>query len=331
MSTIMPIHRRGFLQLAGSAAALGMSGSGAAIAQGAYPSKPVRFIVGFPAAGPNDVLARLMAEWLTAKLGQPFVVENQPGKAGNIATEAVARAPADGHTILLCGPANAIGAALYPDLPFNFLRDFAPVGGITREALVMVVNPSLPVTNAAEYLAYARANPGKLKMASTGNGSAPHVTAELFRMLTGVETNIVHYAGGGAALKAIIAGEAQVMFEPMSASIEPVRKGQLRAVAVTTTARSAALPNVPPLAETVPGYEASATTGVAVPKGTPRAVVELLNRTMNAAFSDAGMRAKLLDTGGEPLPGSPEDFTKVMEGETAKWGDVVKRSGAKAE
>ena len=296
-----------------------------------YPTKPVRFIVGFPAAGPNDVLARLMAEWLSAKLGQPFVVENQPGKAGNIATENVVRSPADGYTILLCGPANAIGASLYPNLPFNFLRDFTPVGGITREALVMVVNPSLPVNNAAEYLAYAKANPGKLKMASTGNGSAPHVTAELFKMMTGVKTSIVHYAGGGPALKAIIAGDAQVMFEPMSASIEPVRKGQLRAIAVTTTTRSEALPNVPPLAETVPGYEASATTGVAVPKGTPREVVELLNKTMNAAYADPAMRARFADTGGAVLAVSPEEFAKIMVGETEKWGAVVKASGAKAE
>ena len=296
-----------------------------------YPTKPVRFIVGFPAQGPNDVLARLMAEWLSAKLGQPFVVENQPGKAGNIATENVVRSPADGYTILLCGPANAIGASLYPNLPFNFLRDFTPVGGITREALVMVVNPSLPVNNAAEYLAYAKANPGKLKMASTGNGSAPHVTAELFKMMTGVETSIVHYAGGGPALKAIIAGDAQVMFEPMSASIEPVRKGQLRAIAVTTTTRSEALPNVPPLAETVPGYEASATTGVAVPKGTPREVVDLLNKTMNAAYADPAMRARFADTGGAVLAVSPEEFAKIMVGETEKWGAVVKASGAKAE
>lgn len=296
-----------------------------------YPTKPVRFIVGFPAAGPNDVLARLMAEWLTAKRGQPFVVENQPGKAGNIATENVVRSPADGYTILLCGPANAIGASLYPNLPFNFLRDFAPVGGITREALAMVVNPSLPITTAAEFLTYVKANPGKLKMASTGNGSAPHVTAELFKMMTGADTPIVHYAGGGPALKAIIAGDSQVMFEPMSASIEPVRKGQLRAIAVTTTARSEALPNVPPLAETVPGYEASATTGVAVPKGTPREVIELLNRTMNAAYADPAMRARFADTGGAVLAVSPEEFGKIMIGETEKWGAVVKASGAKAE
>ena len=216
-------------------------------------------------------------------------------------------------------------------LPFDLFKDLKPVSRFTDGTLLFAVHPSIPANTIPEFVAYAKANPGKLKMASTGNGSAPHVTAELFKMMTGVETSIVHYAGGGPALKAIIAGDAQVMFEPMSASIEPVRKGQLRAIAVTTTTRSEALPNVPPLAETVPGYEASATTGVAVPKGTPREVVDLLNKTMNAAYADPAMRARFADTGGAVLAVSPEEFAKIMVGETEKWGAVVKASGAKAE
>jgi tripartite-type tricarboxylate transporter receptor subunit TctC len=297
----------------------------------AYPAKPVRFVIGFPAGGPNDILGRIIAQWLSEKLGQPFAVENKGGQSGNIGTAEVVRAPADGYTVLLCGPANAISGSLYPNLPFNFLRDMIPVAGITREALVMVVHPSVPAKTVPEFLAYAKANTGAIKMASTGNGSSPHVTGELFKQMTGLALDVVHYGGGGPALKAMIAGEAQMMFEPMSASIEPVRSGKLRALAVTTSEPSAALPGVPTMAATVPGYEASAVTGIAVPKGTPAEIVEALNKAVQAAFADPGMKAKLADTGGAPLPGSAAEFATLMAAETEKWGKVVRAAGIKAE
>jgi tripartite-type tricarboxylate transporter receptor subunit TctC len=323
----MKNSRRRVLRLAGIAATL------AALPRPAwaqsYPSAPVRLIVGFPAGGPNDILARLMAQWLTQRLGQPFVVENRPGASGNIATEAVVRAGADGHTLLLVGPANAISASLYPGLAFSFLRDIAPVAGITREPLVMVVHPSVPATTVAEFIAYAKADPGRIKLASTGNGSSPHVSGELFKMLTGVEVAVVHYAGGGPALRAMIDGQAQVMFEPMSAAIAPIRSGQLRALAVTTTTSSPALPDVPPMADAVPGYEASAVTGIGAPRSTPAEIIATLNAAINAAFADPAMRARIADTGGSTLAGSPAEFGKLLAEETEKWAKVVKFSGAK--
>jgi tripartite-type tricarboxylate transporter receptor subunit TctC len=324
----MTIARRRFLQLAALAALPGWP----LMAQAqTYPTKPVRFVIGFPAGGPNDILGRIIAQWLSEKLGQPFNVENKGGRSGNIATAEVVRAPTDGYTILLCGPANAISGSLYPDLPFNFLRDIVPVAGVTREPLVMVLHPSVPARTVPEFLAHARANAGAIKMASTGNGSSPHVTGELFKQMTGLQLEVVHYGGGGPALKAMIAGEAQMMFEPMSASIEPVRSGKLRAIAVTTSERSSALPEVPILAEVVPGYEASAVTGIGVPKGTPPEIIEVLNKTVQAAFADAGMKSKLADTGGAPLPGTAADFAKLMAAETEKWGKVVKAAGIKAD
>ena len=296
-----------------------------------YPSKPVRFMVGFPAKGPNSILAGLAGDWFAAKLGQPFNVEHRPGQSGNIATAEVVRSPADGYTILLCGPANAIGATLYPNLPYNFLRDMVPVTGVTREALALVVNPNVPAKSVPELLALAKANPASIKIASTGAGSAPHVTAELFKQLTGLKLDVVHYAGGGPALNAIINGEAQMMFEPMSASIVPVRAGKLRAIGVTTTTPSAALPGVPTVAEAVPGYDASAATGIAVPKGTPAEVIETINKTMQQAFADPGFQAKVAETGGTPLPGTPAEFAALMASETAKWGKVIRTANIKAE
>ena len=296
----------------------------------AYPTRPVRLVVGFPAGGPNDTLARLIGQWLSQKLGQPFVVENQPGNSGNIATAAVVRAPPDGYTLLLVGPANAISGSLNDKLDFNFLRDIAPVAGITREPLVMLVHPSVPATTVAEFIAHAKADASRITMASTGQGSSPHVTGELFRMMTGLDLKVVHYAGGGPALKEMIAGHAQVMFEPMSASIGPIRNGELRPLAVTTAARAAALPDVPPLAETVPGYEASAVTGIGAPKNTPAEIVDALNRAINAAFADPDMKARIADTGGIALAGSPADFGRLMAGETEKWAKVIRFSGAKA-
>jgi len=324
----MPLDRRHLLQLAAFAA---LPATTTMASAQSYPSKPVRFVVSFPPGGPNDILGRIVAGWLSQRLGQPFNVENKGGKSGNIATEDVVRAPADGYTVLLCGPANAISGSLYPNLPFNFLRDILPVAGVTREPLVMVVHPSVRAKTVAEFLTDAKANPAANKMASTGVGSSPHVTGELFKQMAGIELPVVHYGGGGPALKAMIAGEAQMMFEPMSASIGPVRDGKLRALAVTTTERSAALPEVPTMAQSVPGYEASAVTGIGVPKGTPAEIVEILNKAVQAAFADAGMKAKLADTGGNPLPGTSAEFARLMAAETEKWGKVVKAAGIKAE
>ncbi len=319
--------RRRLLSLAGVAPHLPAFAQMAA-AQ-AYPAQPVRLLVGFPADGPNDILGRLIAQWLSDRLGQPFVVENRPGSSGNIATETVVRAPADGYTLLLVGPANAIGASLYPNLGFNFLRDIAPVAGITREPLVLVVHPSVPVTSVAQLMTHAKANAGTIKMASTGNDSSPHVAGELFKMMTGLDLSVVHYAGGGPALKAMIDAQAQVMFEPMSAAIEPIRSGELRPLAVTTTTRTAALPDVPAIADAVPGYEASAVTGIGVPSRTPADIVATLNAAINAAFADPVMRARLADTGGTMLAGSSAEFGRLLAEETEKWAKVVKYSGAK--
>jgi tripartite-type tricarboxylate transporter receptor subunit TctC len=294
----------------------------------AYPSKPVRFVVGFPAGGPNDILGRLVAQWLSERLGQPFAVENRPGASGNIATGVVVRAPPDGYTLLLVGPANAINAS-QENLDINFLRDIAPVAGITREPLVMVVHPSVPANTVPEFLAYAKANPGTVKMASTGKASSPHVSGELLRMMTRIDLAFVQYVGGGPALKALIDAQVQVMFEPMSAAIDSIRTGKLRALAVTTATRSGALPDIPTMGESVPGYEASAVTGIGAPKNIAAEIVATLNKEINAAFADAEMKARLVATGGTPLAGSPADFGKVMAAETEKWAKVVKLSGAK--
>lgn len=307
---------------------LGMSAH--ATSAQSFPSKPIRLVVGFPQGGPNDILGRLVAGWMTQRLGQPMIVENMPGQSGNPATHAVVKAAPDGYTLLLVGPANAISGS-NPNLPFVFLRDIAPIGGITREALVLVVHPSVAAQTPAGLLTLLKgAGAGKLRMASTGVGSSPHLSGELFKSMAGVEMPVVHYQGGGPALKAMIAGEAEVMFEPMSAAIEPVRTGRLRALAVSTATRSIALPGLPPLAQTVPGYDASAVTGLGAPTATPASIIATLTAALNAAFADEAMRAKLLDTGGEPLPGSAEAFGKLMHAETAKWGKVLEAAGMNA-
>jgi len=324
----MTFARRRLLRLVATAAVLPVLPR-MTRAQG-WPSRPIRLVVGFPAGGPNDILGRLIAEWLGARLGQPVEVENRAGSSGNIATASVVRAAPDGHTLLLCGPANAISASLPDKLDFVFLRDIAPVGGITREPLVLLVHPDVPAKSVAELIAYAKAEPAKVRMASTGAWSSPHVSGELFKMMTGIAVETVHYAGGGPALRELAAGHAQMMFEPMSAAIGPVRAGKLRALGVTTAARSPALPDVPTVADTVPGYEASAATGIGAPRGTPPEIVERLNRAINAAFADAGMTARLADTGGTPLPGTPAEFARVLADETEKWGKVVRfATGAK--
>ena len=314
----MKLLRRRFLQLAATAAVV-PAVLEAASAQD-YPTRPVRLVVGFPAGGPNDILGRLMAQWLSERLGQPVEVENRPGASGNVGTEAVVRAPPDGYTLLLVGPANAISGSLNANLSFNFLSDIAPVAGITREPLVMVVHPSVPARTVPEFIAYAKANPGKVKMASTGNGSSPHVTGELFKMMTGVDVVVVHYAGGGPALKAMIEGQAEMMFEPMSAAIEPIRSGKLRPLGVTTAARAQALPEVATVGESVPGYEASAVTGIGVPRNTPAEIIGRLNQAINAAFADPKMKARLADTGGAALPGLPADFRQAARRRDREMG-----------
>jgi tripartite-type tricarboxylate transporter receptor subunit TctC len=323
----MNIPRRWFLILAGVCAVFPAMAK--IVHSESYPLRPVHLIVGFPAGGPNDILGRLIGEWLSGRLGQPVIVENRPGASGNPATEAVVRAPADGYTLLLVGPANAINGSLYDNLKFNFLRDIAPVAAITREPLVMLVHPSVPAKTVPEFIAYAKANPGKIKMASTGNGSSPHVSGLLFTMMTGVDLTVVQYAGGGPALKGMIEGQAQMMFEPMSASIAPIRAGKLRALAVTTATHSLALPEISTVNESVPGYEASAVTGIGVPANTPVEIIDRLNREINAAFTDLTMKARLLDTGGTVLPGSPADFGRLMVGETEKWAKVIKADSSK--
>jgi len=323
----MNIHRRRFLRLAGIAAFL--PSLPRIVHAQTYPSRPIRLIVGFPAGGPNDILARLMAQWLSARLGQPVVVENKPGASSNTATEAVVRAPADGYTLLLVGPANAINASLGDNLKFNFLRDIAPVAAILREPLVMVVHTSVPATTAAEFIALAKTAPGKLRMAATGKGSSPHMSGLLFTMMAGVDLRIVQYSGGGPAIKDMADGQMDMMFEPMSAAIEAIRAGKLRALAVTTLTRSMALPDVPSLSDTVPGYEASVVTGIGVPVNTPADIIQRLNAEINAALADPAIKARFAGNGGIALPGSPADFGRLMAKETEKWAKVIKAAGAK--
>jgi tripartite-type tricarboxylate transporter receptor subunit TctC len=323
----MLVPRRHLLQLGVCVAALRL-GSRIARAQ-AYPTRPIRFVVGFVAGGPNDILARLISEWLSSRLGQPFVVENLPGASSNTATEAVVRAPPDGYTLLLIGPANAINASLFPNLGFDILRDIAPVAGLSREALVLVVHPTVPASTVPQLIAYAKANPRRLRMAMTTSGSSPHVSGKLFQLMTGVEVTEVAYEGGGPALRDLIAGRVDMMFEPMSASIRPVRAGSLTAIAVTTAARSEALPDVPTMGDFVPGYEASAVTGVGVPRNTPPEIIDTLNKAINAAYVDPKMKARLADTGGGVLPGSPAEFGAILAEEIEKWARVVKASGMK--
>ena len=323
----MNISRRWILSLAGTSAIFSFIAKFARAEF--YPTRPIHFIVGFPAGGPNDILARLIGQWLSERLGQPVIVENRPGASSNIATEAVVRAPADGYTLLMVGPANPINASLDDGLKFNFLRDIAPVAAITREPLVMLIHPSVPAKSVPEFIAYTKANPGKIKMASTGIGSSPHVSGLLFTMMTGVDLGIAHYAGGGPALKGLIEGQVQMMFEPISASIAPIRAGKLRPLAVTTATRSAVLPEIPSLGDFVPGYEASAVTGIGVPTNTSAEVIDRLNVEMNAAFVDPTMKARLGDTGGTALAGSPADFGRLMAEETEKWAKVIKYAGAK--
>jgi tripartite-type tricarboxylate transporter receptor subunit TctC len=296
-----------------------------------YPVRPVRWIVGYPAGGTTDILARLIGHALSERLGQQFVIENKPGAGNNIGTEAVVNSPPDGYTVLLVNPANAINATLYRKLPFNFMRDTAPIAGIMRVPNVMEVNPSVPANTAAEFIAYAKANPGKINWASSGNGTSVHLSGELFKIMTGVELTHVPYRGSAPALTDMLGGIVQVMFDNMPSSLPYIRAGKLRALAVTTAQRSPALPDVPTVGETVPGYEASAFFGMSAPKGTPVEIIEKLHKEINAVLADAGMQAKLAELGGTPIPGSAEDFGKVVAAETEKWADVIKRGGVSLE
>jgi tripartite-type tricarboxylate transporter receptor subunit TctC len=325
----MKLSRRQVLQVAAGAAAL-PAGARSSFAQ-AFPTRPVHVLVGFAAGGPNDTTARLMGQWLSERLGQQFVIENRAGAGGNIATEAVVRAAPDGYTLLLVSSANAVNDTLYEKLSFNFNRDIAPVAGIMRVPNVMVVNPSVPAKTVPEFIAYAKANPGKINMATAGNGSTTHVSGELFKQMAGVDLVVVTYRGGGPALIDLIAGQCQVMFEPTVSTIEYVKAGRLRALAVTTANRSDTLPDVPPMRDFVPGYEASQWYGVGAPKGTPADVIAKLNQEVNAALRDPRLEARLTSLGGIPTPMTPVDFGKLIAEETEKWGKVVRAGNIKAE
>jgi tripartite-type tricarboxylate transporter receptor subunit TctC len=323
------LHRRQFLHLALGAAALPVS-SRAVWAQ-AYPARPARILAGFPAGSTTDIIARLMGNWLQERLGQAFVIENRPGAGGNIAAEAAAHAPADGYTLLLVTSSHAINATLYPNLKFNILRDLAPIAPIVSVPNVMVVNASLPARTVPEFIAYAKANPGKLNMASAGNGTSSHLAGELFKMMAGINMVHVPYRGQAPALTDLLGGQVQVSFAPMPPSIEHIRAGKLRALAVTAAARWAALADTPAVAEFVPGYEASTWAGLAAPRGTPAELIDKLNKEINAGLADARVAATLADMGGIVLPGSAGDAGKLLGEETEKWAKVVKFAGLKPE
>ena len=325
----MKLRRRQFLHLAVGAAALSAL-SRIARAQ-AYPSRPIRWVVGFVPGGATDIIARLMGQWLSERLGQSVVIENRPGAGSNIATEVVVNAPPDGYTLLLVGPSHAVNATLYPKLNYNFIRDIAPIASISREPLVMVVNPSVPAKTVPEFIAYAKANPGKLNMASSGIGTSVHVGGELFKMMTSINMLHVPYRGAAPAITDLIGGRVQVMFATLPSSIEYIKAGNLRALAVTTARRTPALPDLPIVADVLPGYEASAMYGVGAPHNTPVEIVDKLNKEINAGLADPRMQARLADLGGTVLPGTPADFAKLIAEETQKWAKVVKFSGAKPE
>ena len=296
-----------------------------------YPSRPVRWIVGYPAGGTTDIVARLIGHWLSERLGQQFIIENKPGAGNNIGTEAMINSPPDGYTVLLTNPANAINATLYQRLPFNFMRDTAPVAGFMRVPNVMEVNPKVPANSVAEFIAYAKANPGKINWASSGNGTSVHLSGELFKIMTGIDLTHIPYRGSAPALTDMISGTVQVMFDNMPSSLPHIQAGKLRALGVTTTARSDALPNVPTVAETVPGYEASAFFGMSMPKGTPAEVIGKLNQEINAGLADPGVNARLAELGGILMPGTPAQFGQVIAEETEKWAKVIKTGGVSLE
>jgi len=325
----MKLPGRYFLRLAVGVAALlaALQVAGAY----AYPSRTVRIVVGFPAGGVTDIIARLFAQRLSERLGQPFVVENRPGASSNIATEAVVRAPPDGHTLIMVGPPSAINATLYDDLGFNFLRDIAAVAAIVRTPNVMEVTSSFPAKTVPEFIGYAKDNPGKINMASAGAGTSQHVSGELFKMMTGTNLQHVPYRGNAPALTDLIGGQVHVMFDPILSSIEHIRSGRLRALAVTSVTRMEVLPGVSTVNDFVSGYEASSVYGLGAPKNTPTEIIGVLNAATNAILADPQMRARLADMGGTALAGSPADFANIIAAETDKWGKVVRASGVKPE
>src|SRR5689334_10148562 len=325
----MKLSRRHFLRFASGTIALPAS-SRLARAQ-TWPNRPVRLIIGYTPGGSADLTARLMGQWLSEKLGQPFVVENRPGAGTNIATEAMLRAAPDGYTLLLVAPANAINATLYEKMSFDFIKEMEPIAGIIRFPNVVVVHPSLPIKTIPELIAYAKANPGKLNMASSGNGSTIHMSGELFKMLTGINMVHVPYRGGAPALTDMLSGQMQVMFDNIPTCAEHVKSGKLRGLAVTSTVRSEVLPDLPLVADFLPGYEASAWYGLAAPKGTPADIVERLNKAVNEILADPKAKARFTEIGAIMLPGSAADFGRLVADETEKWGKVVKFAGAKVD
>ena len=312
-------------------AALCAATIGPAVQAADYPVRPVKWVVPYPPAGTTDVLARIVAQWLTEKMGQPFVVENKPGAGNNLGVEYVVNSPPDGYTMLLVNPANGINATLYKNLNFNFIRDIAPVAGLVRAPNVMVVTNSLPVKTVKEFIDYCKANPGKINMASSGSGTSVHLSGELFKSMTGCDMVHVPYKGAGPALVDLIGGQVHVLFDNLPSSIGHIRSGKLRALAVTSEQREPSLPGVPTVGETVPGYEATAWFGIGMPKGTPREIIDKVNAEVNRALADPKMRERLAELGGRPIGGTPEDFGKVIAAETAKWEKVVISSGAKVE
>jgi tripartite-type tricarboxylate transporter receptor subunit TctC len=326
---VVKLSRRRLLHLARGAAALPAL-SRVAQAQ-SYPARPVRLIVGFPAGGASDIVARLVAKWLSERLGQQFIVENQPGAGTNIATEAVVRATADGYTLLSAGSPNAINATLYDDLGFNFIRDIAPVAAIIHAPLVMVVNPSFPAETIADFIAYAKANPGQINMASSGNGTAGHLAGELFKMMAGINMVHVPYRGGAAALADLLAGRVQVFFAVPPDSMAYIRADRLRALAVTTSTRLEALPNVPTMGDFLPGYEASSWQGIGAPKNTATEIIEKLNKEINAILADQEVKKRLGDLGGVPMPMTPSEFGMFIIAETEKWAKTIKFANIKRE
>ena len=321
------LPRRQFLNLAAGAAVL------PAISRGAraqtYPARPVRIIVGYAAGGSNDIIARLMGQWLSEHLGRPFVIENRPGAGTNLATETVVRAAPDGYTLLLVNPANAVNATLYNKLNFVFLRDIAPVASMIHQPLIMLVNPSVPAKTMPEFIAYAKANPGKINMASGGTGSTNHVAGELFKMMAGVNLVHVPYRGAGPALTDLLGGQIDLFFGGMASTVDHARAGRLRALAITTGMRSEVIPNIPAVSEFVPGYEASDWFGLGAPKNTPAEVIDKLNRAINSGLADAKLKARLADQGATVNAGTPADFGKLIAEETEKWAKVVKFAGIK--
>ena len=325
----MKLARRQFLQAAAIAAAL-PAVSRTAWAQ-AWPARPLRLLCGFPGGSSQDIVARIVGQWLSERFGEPVVIDNRPGAGGNIAVEAVVNAPPDGYTLLMTGPNNAVNATLYDNLKFNFIRDIAPVARIMSVPLVMEVNLAVPARSVPEFIAYAKANPGQINMASAGNGTAVHISGELFKMMTGIDMVHVPYRGTPAAMTDLFGGRVQVIFDNMPGSIGYIRAGKLRPLAVTTAARSELLPEVPPLADFVPGYDASAWYGVGAPRGTPAEIIDKLNQAINAALADPALQARLIDLGGTISPGTPADLGRFVAQETEKWGKVVKFAGIKPE